>query len=311
MELRNMRTFLRVAELQSFTRAAEELGYSQSTVTVQIKQLEQELDTLLFERIGKNVRLTEHGRTFWNHAREILYAVDQLRSSMGENDMVRGSLRVGTVNSLCTNRMPYVLQEFRKHCPLVELVVCTGTNEMLYDMIQKNEVDLIYFLDRRQYRDDWITVMEKEERAHFVAAPDHLLVQGGDVTLTEVLSQPLILTERGMSYRRCLEVAVAMEGLELRPVLEMGNTDVIVNLVCNKAGVAYFPEFIIEKYIEDGLLEVIPCPMEVESVWSQLVYHKDKLITPQMKVFMDILQGMDFRPMLEGEDQDAAKGERL
>ena len=114
MEFRNMKTFLKVSDLQSFTKAAEELGYSQSTVTVQIKQLEEELGVLLFERIGKNVKLTEQGRVFRSQAREIVHAVEQLRSTMGETEQIRGSLRVGTVDSLCTKRMPYILQEFRK-----------------------------------------------------------------------------------------------------------------------------------------------------------------------------------------------------
>ena len=294
MEFRNMKTFLKVSDLQSFTKAAEELGYSQSTVTVQIKQLEEELGVLLFERIGKNVKLTEQGRVFRSQAREIVHAVEQLRSSMGETKQIRGSLRVGTVDSLCTKRMPYILQEFRKHCPLVETVVRTGSNETLYDMVQKNEVDLIYFLDRRQFRDDWVKVMEQEEPAHFVAASGHPLTNEGFVTLTELLAEPLLLTERGMSYRRSLEIAVAMEELELRPVLELANTDVLVNLVIHNAGVAYFPDFITEEHVEAGELAVIQCVMDVEPVWSQLIYHKDKLLTPQMKVFMDILQNMDF-----------------
>ena len=294
MEFRNMKTFLKVSDLQSFTKAAEELGYSQSTVTVQIKQLEEELGVLLFERIGKNVKLTEQGRVFRSQAREIVHAVEQLRSTMGETEQIRGSLRVGTVDSLCTKRMPYILQEFRKHCPLVETVVRTGSNETLYDMVQKNEVDLIYFLDRRQFRDDWVKVMEQEEPAHFVAASGHPLTNEGFVTLTELLAEPLLLTERGMSYRRSLEIAVAMEELELRPVLELANTDVLVNLVIHNAGVAYFPDFITEEHVEAGELTVIQCVMDVEPVWSQLIYHKDKLLTPQMKVFMDILQNMDF-----------------
>ena len=188
----------------------------------------------------------------------------------------------------------HILQEFRKHCPLVETVVRTGSNETLYDMVQKNEVDLIYFLDRRQFRDDWVKVMEQEEPAHFVAASGHPLTNEGFVTLTELLAEPLLLTERGMSYRRSLEIAVAMEELELRPVLELANTDVLVNLVIHNAGVAYFPDFITEEHVEAGTLAVIQCVMDVEPVWSQLIYHKDKLLTPQMKVFMDILQNMDF-----------------
>ena len=294
MEFRNMKTFLRVAELQSFTKAAEELGYSQSTVTVQIQQLEQELDVLLFERIGKNIRLTEQGNAFRHQAREILHAVEQLVTSMKGTRQAKGFLRIGTVDSLCSNRLPAVLQEFRRHCPQIEVVVRTGFNEALFDMVQKNEVDLIYFLDVQHYRDEWIKVTEKEEKAYFVAAAGNPLTSQGMVSLTEILSQPLLLTEKGKSYRRCLEEEVAKEELELRPVLEMANTDVLIKLVSNNAGVAYFPQFIIEKHIKEGRLAVIPCEMEAEPVWSQLVYHRDKLLTPQMKIFMDIMQKMDF-----------------
>ena len=294
MEFRNMKTFMRVAELQSFTKAAEELGYSQSTVTVQIKQLEQELDVLLFERIGKNVRLTEQGRTFWHQAREILHGVEQLESSMKGEQQAKGFLRIGTVDSLCSNRLPAVLLEFHRHCPQVEVVVRTGSNEMLFDMVLKNEVDMVYFLDARQYRDEWVKVLEKEEMAFFVAAADHPLTRQGEVSLTEVLAQPLLLTEKGMSYRRSLEAEAAMEGLELRPALEMANPDVLVNLVAHSDGVAYFPGFIVENRIREGKLAVIPCDAKPEPVWSQLVYHKDKLLTPQMKIFMDVLQKMEF-----------------
>ena len=84
MELRTIATFLRVAELQSFSRAAEQLGYSQSAVTVQIRQLEQELQTQLFERIGKHVRLTEDGLRLIPRARDILNAVRAAQVSLRE-----------------------------------------------------------------------------------------------------------------------------------------------------------------------------------------------------------------------------------
>lgn len=294
MEFRNMRTFLRVAEMQSFTRAAEELGYSQSTVTVQIKQMEEELGVLLFERIGKSVKLTEQGRRFRDHAREIIHLVEFARQDMGEVPDVKGTLRIGTVDSLCINRMPAVLEAFRRECPQVETIVKTGSNEMLYDMVQKNEVDLIYFLDRRQFRDDWVRVMEKEERAHFVAAAGHPLTKKSEVSIEEILEEPLLLTEKGMSYRRSLETLVSIKELELRPVLEMANTDVIIELVSQNAGAAYFPEFIIEKHVQEGKIAIIQCTDETEPVWSQLAYHKDKLLTLQMKRFMDILRRMDF-----------------
>ena len=76
MEIRNIRTFLRVAELQSFTKAAEQMGYSQAAVTVQIKQLEEELGTQLFDRIGKHIKLTEHGMQFMDHGMKVMKAAE-------------------------------------------------------------------------------------------------------------------------------------------------------------------------------------------------------------------------------------------
>ena len=103
MEFRNIITFLKVAELKNFSKAAEKLGYSQSAVTVQIKQLEKELGTRLFERVGKGAVLTESGQDFVFHANEILntakQAVDAVRGSEKKQSEreITGVLRVGSV----------------------------------------------------------------------------------------------------------------------------------------------------------------------------------------------------------------------
>ena len=78
MEIRNLMTFLRVVELQNFTKAAEQLGYCQSTVTIQIQQLEQELNVKLFERIGKKISVTEKGKEVFQYAKEIRNLVEKI-----------------------------------------------------------------------------------------------------------------------------------------------------------------------------------------------------------------------------------------
>ena len=95
MDLRLFSTFLRVAELQNFTKAAEQLGYSQATVTVQIHQLEQALGIQLFERIGKRVRMTEHGEQFIPYAIEILKAEQNAKDFLREPENPSGRLRIG------------------------------------------------------------------------------------------------------------------------------------------------------------------------------------------------------------------------
>ena len=95
MEIRNILTFLKVAGTQNFSKAAEQLGYSQSAVTIQIQQLEKELGTQLFERIGKRVYLTEKGQEFIGYASEIMRVTNEALTFAGEEHTTRGTLKIG------------------------------------------------------------------------------------------------------------------------------------------------------------------------------------------------------------------------
>lgn len=100
MELRTINTFLHIAELHSFSRAARELGYSQSAVSSQIAQLEAELETPLFDRVGKTVRLTDAGQTFLSYARTLLTTAQQARAALQPAQQVRGTPAVALADSL-------------------------------------------------------------------------------------------------------------------------------------------------------------------------------------------------------------------
>ena len=93
MELRTINTFLHIAELHSFSRAARELGYSQSAVSAQVAQLEAELETPLFDRVGKTVRLTDAGQTFLTYARSLLATAEQAKAALQPARQVSGTLR--------------------------------------------------------------------------------------------------------------------------------------------------------------------------------------------------------------------------
>ena len=132
MELRNINTFLHIAELHSFSSAARELGYSQSAVSAQISQLETELGTPLFDRVGKTVRLTDAGQTFQSYARTLLITAQQAKAALVPARAVSGTLRVALADSVCSTFLPDLLQQFHALCPQVELVLRTATaDEML------------------------------------------------------------------------------------------------------------------------------------------------------------------------------------
>ncbi len=110
MEIRNLVTFLKVTELNSFSKAAEALDYSQSAVTVQIQQLERELGVRLFDRIGKNVSITQYGKNFISYARDIVSAVARAQVFASEETELTGMVQVGTLNS-------HYDRVILRHCP--------------------------------------------------------------------------------------------------------------------------------------------------------------------------------------------------
>jgi DNA-binding transcriptional LysR family regulator len=124
MELRNINTFLHIAELHSFSRTARQLGYSQSAVSSQIAQLEAELGAPLFDRVGKTVRLTGAGETFLGYARTLLATVEQAQA-----------------DSVCSTFLPDLLQRYHAQFPQVELVLCTATDDGMLQMLTTKEPD--------------------------------------------------------------------------------------------------------------------------------------------------------------------------
>ena len=152
MELRQLTTFVRVAQFQSFSKAAASLGYSQSAVTVQIRLLEQELGVRLFDRMCKRVILTGQGRQFLESAYTILQDVNRASLALAQDSgALTGQLHIGTLESLCFARLPGVIHTFRTKHPAVNLQITTGIPEELIRKMEQGEVDIIYILDEPIY----------------------------------------------------------------------------------------------------------------------------------------------------------------
>ena len=296
MELRNITTFVKAAEVQSFTRAAEQLGYSQSAVTVQIRQLEEELEVRLFERIGKKVRLTEEGNRFWESALEILKRIDGVKADLHPSDKMSGALRVATAESLLCSILAPVLPRFaaetagRSGHSEVEVCVRTGTIDRLFEMVRQNDADLLFFLDKKTRMPEWEPVFERREPIVFVAGAENPIAREKHISVDRVMQEAFLLTEKGVSYRYDLEQELIGRGVELHPFLETGNTELIVNLVQQNLGVSFLPEYTVKEQVAKGTIAVLDVDFPAVEMWSQMVYHKNKWLTPQMKLFIRLVK---------------------
>lgn len=289
MEIRNLITFVRITEVKNFSKAAKQLGYSQSAVTMQIKQLEEELHVQLFERIGRHIKLTQEGRLLLPYAIDILESVRKAQNISNASNRISGKLRIGTCESYVISVLPPVFMEMSKISPDLEISTHTALVPDLCNMLRQNDVDILFFLDEKIYFPEWIKVSERPEKILFVASPESELAGLKNIPIEKLLSQQLYLTEQGISYRYAMEQMLASRGYELHPFLEVGNTDVITRFLLENNGISLLPEYVVREYIKDGKLVVLDTECPDIIMWSQLVYHRNKSLTPQMNLFLETM----------------------
>ena len=290
MEFREISTFLQVAKFKSFSRAAEQLGYTQAAVTIQIKNLENELGVHLFDRIGKQTLLIHQGRIFYNYASNITREISQAKDALSNPDELTGKLCLGTIESVCASVFPVLLREYHRRYPKVNIKIVTDSPEILLHMMDKNTLDIVYFLDKPVYNTKWVKVLEKPEEVFFVSSSENPLSKRRELNLDEVICQPFISTEKDASYRLLLEESLAEKGYELHPFLETGNTEFIINQLRHNLGVSFLPGFIVKKDLDEGRLSRLDVRDFHLQVCRQIVYHKDKWVTREMKAFLELAQ---------------------
>lgn len=283
MDIKNLITFIHVAELNSFTKAAEKLRFSQSTVSFQIKQLETELNSQLFERINHTVVLTEKGRAVLDYAHQVERLTQGLKDDIHDRKAVAGHIRLATADSLCASLLREDFGAFREQYPGITLkIIAAGTQEM-FRLINRNEADIILTLDNHIYNTEYVISKEEKVETHFVAGSSCPLCQKHSISVQELIRYPFILTEKMMSYRRLMDEKLAEMSLEVQPILEIGSTDLICSLVEQGVGISFLPDYVTDQAVKDGRLFYLDVADFKIDVWKQLLYHRDKWVSPQME----------------------------
>lgn len=315
MEFRAVKSFLEVARQKSFCRAAEKLGYTQAAVTIQIKQLEEELGVKLFDRIGKQTFLSNSGQLFYDYALKMVNDAKEAQQVLSsQKKEPTGTLTIGTIDSICSTVLPNFVQEFHLMFPKVNINVIVDTPKALFNKLNSNEIDLIYYLDEIHIDQNLVIAFSKKEEAVFVS-PSHFISEisgttgaagttgtsgaaleanktdvSVDSSIDEILSEPLILTEKGASYRFLLEQHLLSLGKKVKPIIETGNTEFILNMLKRNLGISFLPKFMVEDQIKRGKLFVVNVKDFSIPVWQQIIYHKDKYVGRKMKSFIQIVK---------------------
>ncbi len=291
MEIRNLLTFIKVAEQQSLSKAAKQLGYAQSTVTMQMQQLEQELGVALYERVGKQIRITEHGQELLGYAGQIVKTSQEaLQIGKGERKQIDGTLRLGVADTMPESRVAEWIHHYRQTYQGVHLRVQSTDSQTLMRMLLHNEIDLMMIMDYRIQDAALIHACDWQEPVHFFAVPEHPLCGKQDLALGDILRHDLIRGNPAVSYEKNLEAAMAEAGLTADRLMEIENLNLAIRLVRMGDGITLLPDVLVQEDIQESRLERLHYNLPGHEIWQQTIYHKNKWLTGAMNAWIKMLE---------------------
>lgn len=286
MELRQLKTFQMVANSLSFTQAAILLDYAQSSVTAQIQALEGELGVPLFNRLGRHIQLTEAGERLLWYAGRLLSLADEAQADVSGRQPVEGAIAIGAPETICTYRLPAILRHFRTCYPNVRLSFRPMLDAELYRSVKNGSLDVAFLLQEPLESDALLMESLIEEPLLVVSAADHPLAQRPQVGPANLRGETLLLTENGCGYRHLFERALAGEHIYSVVKLEFSSVEAIKQCVAAGLGIAFLPQVAVAESIAQGKLAAL-CWQEPFRVCTQMVWHKEKWLSPILKAFLD------------------------
>lgn len=289
MEIRNIRSFLRVAEMGSFSKAAQELGYAQSTVTAQVQQLESELKCSLFDRNGKRVSLSGAGREFMQYAYQIIQYDSMTLAHFSASGEPRGTLTIGITEPIFASAYVSILQSFQKKYPLVSLKLQTVTAYQAMDLLDKGVFDLIILLDHKSSSPNRITVREAPVEICFFSAAAHPLAEEKEVFLERLLQENFVLPEKGCSYRQTFENELAARGKRLHCQTETGCSPYLLQAVQTQQAVGLLPCFALSEAMAKGTVSPIQVKDYRIRMFLQVIRSSKRQVSLPLKVFLEEL----------------------
>lgn len=288
MELKQLKIFQIAARELNFTRTAEILHYAQSSVTAQIKSLEEELAVQLFDRLGKRVILTDAGKRFKLYTDKVLDLTEEAKEAVGGNEEPSGTLTICASETQCTYRLPALLKLFQARFPKVKLIFRPGISENDFeDLLAQCLIDAVLISMTRINSDKLIAEQLVAEPIVIVSPPNHPLADKSEVRPADLDGQSLLFTEK-CDYRNIFEASLVDAAVQPLCDLELGDIEAIKKCVMAGIGIAALPKLAVEKEIEEGSMSVLRWKGPEFPIVTQLVWHKDKWVSPALSAFLDV-----------------------
>ncbi|PYI57302.1 LysR family transcriptional regulator [Paenibacillus flagellatus] len=288
MDIALMRTFRETARQLNMTRAADALGYAQSSVTAQIRKLEQEYGVPLFERDGRGIRLTAGGRQLLAYADRFLDLAEESKQAVSAE--TAGALAIGTTESMAAFYLPPYVRRMKLAFPQTELLLQTGNETEVLQGVKRGEYDVGVLLERKCPDPELVCVTLREEPLVLVARPDHPLAGAAEVVPGDFAVHAWVAPERSCAYRNALVGLLADCGVRPQLSCELGSVEAIKRCVLHGLGLSLLPAGAVEAELADGRLVPLPFSHPELRFFVQLVYPAGRWVSRTLTAFVDLLR---------------------
>ncbi|MFB5761222.1 LysR family transcriptional regulator [Paenibacillus medicaginis] len=278
MELRHLITLKTIVEKGGFKKAAEHLGYAQSSVTAHIKELEAEIGKPVFDRLGKKVVLTHYGEQFLPYALKIIELYDQALST---NNEPAGDLTLGVSESLMIHRVPSLLVEYKKLYRNVNLSLKTLDFQDMLACLQTGEIDIALVLESDGWKMSELHYEQllREKMVMISPPPDKNLELGA-----------VLYPERSCGYKTVFKEYITDKKIKVKEGLEFQSIEAIKQCVRSGLGISMVPYFSVQEELESHKLIGEEVESDPAAVSTYLAYHKDKWLSPSMKSMISLIK---------------------
>jgi LysR family transcriptional regulator, transcriptional activator of the cysJI operon len=290
MQIESLKVFCDLAETESFTKAAQINGVTQSAVSQQISALERTFKSLLIERSKKKFRLTREGQALYDYSKQIIQTYESLHNKLQElKDIISGTIRIATIYSIGLHDLPPYIKRFMKSYPTVNVHVEYRRANQVYDDVLSNVVD--FGLVAYPAKDAKLEIIPlRKEPLVLICHPQHPFAKQKAVKLKALAGQKIIGFEPDIPTRKALDKILKEYGVEVKHVMEFDNVETVKRAVEIDAGISIVPLGTVAQEISKQTL--VSLPIEDGDFFRPLaaIYKKNKVLSPAMKQFLAILK---------------------
>jgi DNA-binding transcriptional LysR family regulator len=282
--------FKTVAKYGSFSRAATELFRTQSAVSIQVANLEENIGQRLFHRTTKTITLTEAGQILLRCVKGIDRLIDETEQELNDlQEMERGRLMISTSDTTACYRIPDILQRYRKEYPKIEIIVRNSTSLKSIEMVLRGDVDFgIVTLSYLKPELEMIPLFSRSDV--LICHPEHILSGRIRISLKDLEGHSMVLLDRNCSSRRILDEACERAGVRLSIGMELSSIEVVKSFVSINAGVSIVPEVSVREEIRSGKLKALKIPdfKGDKRIMMGVIYRKDRYLSKASRRFLEL-----------------------